>query len=299
MKDPVDASLIARLLDELQGLSERSDEPVKVARRAVWKKLAEAFGRVPEDFSLDLGKRLRVQPITVRRWISGEYGPRLSHLNELRSQFGLIPPQEWRLAPLEPTMDSPVSFDGGLAALRSINHVFFCLEYARAMAIFKGMQAFRIGRSQQIRERVVDILQTHEELNLYYVYREDSPAAASLNGFFARQFVQESGVTPQIHGVSTPAERDCWGLGVSPASPFVLLYGKEGISKFRREIDVWYEIPVEELDARNHVIDYGTAKSVFVQLPEEEAMRVWETWRPLVRRLFEENKVPFAADIFF
>src|SRR5258708_6229769 len=105
MKTHADAGLLAQLLDELQNLSERSDEKVKIARRAVWKRLAEAFGRSPGDLASDLARRLNVQPITIRRWISGEFGPRLSHLNEIRSHFGLIPPQELRVSPLEPAMD--------------------------------------------------------------------------------------------------------------------------------------------------------------------------------------------------
>jgi hypothetical protein len=292
MKNPVDAGLLAQLLDELQNLSERSDDKVKTARRAVWKKLAEAFGKPPGDLASDLVRRLNVQPITVRRWISGEYGPRLLHLTEIRSHFGLIPPQERRVSTLEPMKDSPATFDGGFAALRTINHVFYCLDFACAMFIFKGMQAFRIGRSQQVRERVVKILGRHPELILYYVFPEESEAERSLAAFHARQYVKESGVTRQIRSVSVPKEKDLLGLGISPASPFVIRYGRDGIKEFNREIDIWFEIPIEELDAQNQAIDYGTAKSVFVQLPEEESMRVWNAWQPIVRGLLDK-KVEF------
>jgi hypothetical protein len=288
MKDSVDTSLVAHLLDELQGFSERSDEQVKVARRAVWKQLADAFGRSPDELSLDLGRRLNVQPITTRRWISGEYCPRLSHINELRSHFGLIPPQDRRLSPLEPMMDSPVSFDGGLAAIRTISHIFYCLERASAMFMFKGMQAFRIGRSQQVRERTVRILQSHPELVLYYIFPEQSEAERSLEAFRGRQYVKESGIAHQVRGVPVAKQEDRFGLEISPASPFVIRYGREGLKEFKRELDIWYEIPVEELDAQNQAIDYGTATSVFIQLPEEEAMKVWDKWRPIIQSLLKE-----------
>jgi hypothetical protein len=260
--------------------------------------LAEALGKSTGELALELGRGLDVQPITIRRWISGEYAPRLLHLTQLRTHWGLVPTIDARGGGIGAVAEAPASFDGGYAALRTINHVFYCLERALGLFIFKGMQAFRIGRSQQVREQVVKILQEHDDLHLYYLFRDESEAARSLQGFRDRHFVKESGVLAQIHGVALSAAEDPLGLSISPASPFILRYGPAGIAEFKREIDIWYEIPVEELDSQGHVIDYGSAKSVFVQLPEEEAMRTWHAWQPFIRRILEEKSVEFDTTIF-
>jgi hypothetical protein len=290
---------LASLLDELQRLSDRSDDKAKTARQDVWSRIAAVLGRPAADLALELGRTLEVQPITTRRWISGEYAPRQMHLMHLRSHWGLVPKQEGRAVGLAPVADAPVAFDGGYAALRTMNHLLFCLERASGMVFLKGMQAFRIGRSQQVREQMVNILEKNRELVLYYLFRKESAAARSLEGFYARQYVKESGVASRVHGIPMSETEDWLGLGTSPASPFVIRYGQSGIKEFRREIDVWYEVPVQELDERNQVIDiYGKAKSVFIQLPEEEALKAWHEWRSKVRTLLEQNNIVFPEELF-
>jgi hypothetical protein len=54
---------------------------------------------------------------------------------------------------------------------------------------------------------------------------------------------------------------------------------------------------LRRLDAHNQVIHYGTAESVFVQLPEEEAMRAWSAWQPVIHMLLEKSDTAFPEHL--
>jgi hypothetical protein len=160
------------------------------------------------------------------------------------------------------------------------------------------MQSFRVGRSQQVRERVVNILQSQPDLTIFYIYREKSEAEQSIEAFLARQFVKDSGVANQIRRVPLTLKEDVWGLGLSPVSPFLIRYGRPGIDAFKRDVDVWYELPVEQVDAKNQVIDYDTSKSVFVQLPEEQSVKIWNEWRLSIKSVLDRKHIEFDEHHF-
>jgi hypothetical protein len=75
-------------------------------------------------------------------------------------------------------------------------------------------------------------------------------------------------------------------------------YGRPGIDAFKRDVDAWYELPVEQVDAKNQVIDYGTSKSVFVQLPEEQSVKIWNEWRLFIKSVLDRKHIEFDAHHF-
>src|SRR5579862_9915439 len=79
----------SELLDELEQYSDSQPEN-KQRRVAIWEKLAIQAGKSgASDLVRDLAHDLGVQPITVRRWINGEYLPRTALLPRIRSHFGI------------------------------------------------------------------------------------------------------------------------------------------------------------------------------------------------------------------
>ena len=53
---------------------------------------------------------------------------------------------------------------------------------------------------------------------------------------------------------------------------------------FKRTVDIWYELPVERLDANNQVND-DQSLFVFVQLPAFQSDELWEEWKEWLRTL--------------
>src|SRR5438445_86765 len=75
-------SNVDRLLRELTSLSDRSDDEAKKKRRMLWNELIATFRNSDEREAVAfLSAELQLQPITVKRWIAGEFNPRHVHIS--------------------------------------------------------------------------------------------------------------------------------------------------------------------------------------------------------------------------
>lgn len=277
---------VAKLLEELE---RQSGDDAQAARKAIWEELLPYFGTTSHrDLISELVQELDVQPVTVRRWLSGSFAPRQHALAGLRQHFGLLSNTGAAVRAASP--DQPVPFAGSLAGLRTVNHFFYCLERAKSCFVFKGMLGFHAGRSQQVREHVVRVLGTNSRLKMYYIFPERSEAQATFDRFHKSTVILNPEVAPRIIGIPIPQQDDAhpavglgqMGLGTSLASPFVILYDQLYLRDFRRPLDVWYELPVEQLTANNESADSGDPLYVFVQMPSHHADGLWDEWVKLL-----------------
>ncbi len=265
------------LLQALEDCSEASDSESKARRKALWTKLLPHLGnKQPTDLVGELAHDLGVQPITVRRWINGEYAPRPTLLKQLRNRFGVTVPLPEAATSQSDEPDQPVGFGGSYAALRTIDHFFFCLEHAKSCFVFKGLLGFHAGRSDQTRRQLVRVLTKNKDLNIYYVFPSESRAEATFGRFLQSDELSDPSIASRIRKVQIRPEDDTLGLDRSFASPFVVIYGSSARRSFRRPLDIWYELPVEALDEKSAVVDRDQRAFVFVQLPIEDAKDLWE-----------------------
>ena len=273
----------AHLLGELEALSSTRSDAAET-RKKIWEKLAKEDGKQSsEEFVAELSQELGVPPITVQRWIRGDYGPRALTLRKLREHFGFAPvlAQKRQIGP-----DPPVLFGGehSYAAIRTIDHFFFALEHARCCFVFKGKLGFHAGRQEKIRMRLVEALRGHNR-TVYYIFRKGTEAEETFENLKKRVGQIDADVSSQIKAVPVSADDDELGLGMSFASPFLVKYDESGRQYFKRTVDIWYELPVERLDANNEVND-DQDLFAFVQLPLAESEKLWEKeWRKWLKGL--------------
>ncbi len=268
---------VHELLQELEDCADASDSESKDRRKALWAKLLPHLGnKQATDLVGELAHDLGVQPITVRRWVNGEYSPRPTLLKQLRKRFGLDVPLPEIAAGKGGEPDQPVGFGGAYAALRTIDHFFFCLQHAKSCFVFKGLLGFHASRSDQTRRQLVSVLAGNTDLKIYYVFPQESRAAETFGRFRQSDELLDPSIGSRIREVRIPSQNDTLGLDRSFASPFVVVYGSSARRNFRRPLDIWYEVPVEPLDAKNAVVDREQRLFVFVQLPIEDARDLWE-----------------------
>jgi hypothetical protein len=182
--------------------------------------------------------------------------------------------------------ERPVPFAGSFAALRTIDHFFHRLQFATCCFVFKGMMEYHAGRQSTTLKRVIEILKGNTILVIYYVFPEGSPAQvtfAKLQESLDPDFPEtESQVKERIVRVEISAKGDEMGLKYSLASPFLVRYSEDGRKKFNRPVDIWYEVPVEPLDANGGVNDV-VPLFAFVQLPSSDSKELWAQWSKALR----------------
>jgi hypothetical protein len=284
-------SEIVELLDELERHSGTQDKASKEARRAVWEALAPHFGKssalgLVDELAVEVG----AQPITVRRWVSGEYAPQPTFLKRIRQHFGTGTPVP---SPVKgnPAPEAPVPFGGAYAAFKTIGAFFYSVQFAKSCFVFKGMLGFHAARSQTTRVQVVDALRSNGALNAYYVFPKDSEAEVTFDKLKRGIVLIDPECAERIHDVRVAKDKDSMGLGLSLASPFVVVYSEAGREKFRRQVDIWYELPVERVTADNEVNDCDPL-FVFVQLPAFHSEEVWQQWRDCLKTLVQPDGTP-------
>ena len=206
----------ARLLGELEDLvSTRDKEEATAARRRIWQELAQEDGKAsPDEFITELSQELGIPPITVQRWIKGEYGPRTLTLKRLREHFGLAPALAQRR---QTGPDAPVPFGGehSYAALRTIDHFFFALEHAQCCFVFKGKLGFHAARQEKIRSQLVQALKANGNRTVYYIFPEKSEGKTTFHTLKRKVEETDPDVSSQIRAVPVPASNDRLGLGMS------------------------------------------------------------------------------------
>ena len=279
------------VLQKLEGLSEGTDSHIKGKRTELWDELIALSNRDKREFIATLSSELQLQPVTIRRWISGEFNPRQAHLPRLRALLGLT-----QYAPvaranfLGATPDPPVAFDNAFAAVRTLNHFFYCLKLAKYAFLFKGNLSYHAGRPGATRETVIKTLDERQgTLIMYYFYVDGSPAAETFARFVTSPRVQGSHVQEFIRRVVIPTKEDKLGLSYSSISPLILVYDQEGCKAFDRFIDVFFEIPVEFVKGDNRPTDEYSLKTILVQQPEFEAGQFWEKTVEFLKGLNSSN----------
>jgi hypothetical protein len=290
------------LLQDLEGLSDTSDKEAVNRRRQIWSQIVELVGRPSRDVASEITEKLAVSDVTVARWMAGSYAPRAAFLEQLREHFGLATPFEKKGGPSRlMSPDAPVRFAGSFAALRTLDHFFYCLQRAKSSFVFKGMLEFHASHQQKTRSRVVQALENNASLIIYYVFPEDSKAKATFEEMhkIIESDYPSAGATlsERIKGIPVSKKDERMGLGLSFASPFVVLYDKKGREEFGRAVDIWYEIPVEPVNANNEVDD-DRALFVFVQLPSSNAKELWEKWKEPLQGIKDKNGHRVISDAY-
>jgi hypothetical protein len=292
-----------KVLRDLDLLAERSnDAEVKQRRRELWSQLIPHLGKDDDrDVTQFLAAELQLQPITIRRWLSGEFNPRRAHLQRIGTLLGLSQsrPTDGVVATGE-VQDPPVSFDNALAAIRTLNHYFYCLKLAKQAFLFKGKLAYHAGRPGASRDAVISILQERSKLpnplTMYYFYIEGSEAERTLTSFFASPRVQNSPARNCLKSFAMECGEDKLGLCHSSVSPLILIYDTDGQKEFDRFVDVFFELPVEFVQRDNRPVgDEFSLKTVLIQQPEPEAQKYWEDVVKVVKQLKRNNKTRFGA----
>jgi hypothetical protein len=290
----IDSQQGIRLLNELESLSSEGKTAAQ-QRRTIWESLTNVFGKASErELAAYIATELQVQPLTVRRWLSGEFGPRYSHIADLKSKLTNQPESSSFFH-----LDRPVSFDGLHVAIRSIPHVFYAIRRAKACFVFKGALGLNTGRPSHLRRTFVNEVLTANDCEtvLYYAFLNGSLAHETFQRFWnsselaAARALGNITVDDRIRRLVIPAESDNLGLGYSPASPIVLHYGPTGITDFQRSIDVFYEVPVDVVGKDNLPDEDAPLKTVFIQLPEQYAVPVWLGLRKFLKKTGLDRKV--------
>jgi hypothetical protein len=300
-------------LTELNRLSNLADDAAQERRRQIWHELLPAFNRGERDGISFLAAELEVQPVTVRRWIAGKYSPRHVHLQRMKHLLGLRNVGA-QMSKLGEKPDLPVPFENAFAAFRGVNHFFYALKFCRLAFVFKGRLSYHAGRPGSVREMTISVLETKsrgaeegniDPLILYYFYLQPaelapSPAEESLRRFLRSPRVEASGIAARklIRPMPIQSSNDRLGLSYSPVSPIVLIYDDAGRSKFDRFGDVLLETPVEFVQPDNSPIDYeASLRTVFVQLPETEALSFWRTTSNYLASLKNSDQSSQYADL--
>jgi hypothetical protein len=263
---------LPQLLDELDSAAEATSQ----VRSELWAEVLKAVGKTKSELASELEKSKIAHAITVRRWIDGTNVPRPAVFKEVRRH--LTPGDE---AFPYIANESPVPFQGKHVAIWTVKGYLATLKFAKCAFVCKGMMVMHAETENTIRSLVAKTIRASKDLIVYYVVAENSEASASYDRM--RKYIERSedrDILNNIRKVVVGNERDRTGITWSYASPFIIPYKKEHWD-LNREVNVLYEIPVDETDQAGTALGRKSNESVFVQLPADDANELWKKLGPM------------------
>jgi hypothetical protein len=279
------AERIQSSLNELKQFTDKKSTAIIAARKRIWRDILSELNLGRDQAERMMVEHLNCPAITVRRWIDGKFAPRVMAIEALNRLFTLSIEGK----SLEPDLpaEPPVLFNGSNIAIKTVHEFFSCLPYAKFGLTTRGSIGYRRGRYPGGRNTLLSLLKNPEHsFQMHYVYSSGTEADNALLGFL--QFIRSNEPVAEDKVFvwhTSPSDGVDEILRYSLPYLFVLIYNKDGVKKFKKLLDVWYEMPVAVVHPPDmHVLpsDQESAEGILVELPEEEATALWFSWRGLL-----------------
>jgi hypothetical protein len=241
-------------------------------RKRAWAEIVKASAKPEPALVEELSAALRVDKITVRRWIAGSNTPRSAMFDLIRKHFDLHEADGFSYTKHTSTT---VPFDSCCAAIWTLQQWIDSLNLANAAFICKGRMKLLAADDSDLRDRLEHVLNQSASLRLYYVLTKGSPAEVAYDLMIEKMRDNNPGALKGMRKILLP-ESERMGLGNSFASPFVVKYRKNERKNTGRRINILYEVPVDVTGPSGKFT--GTGRIAYVQLPEWCIDDVWPIW---------------------
>jgi hypothetical protein len=265
---------LGSLFDQLEATADGTGNE----RSTIWIQILEATGKTKAQLSAELEKADIAHAITVRRWIDGTNVPRPAVLRRVRGH--LMPASDaFPYIANEP----PVEFQGKHVAIWTVKGYLATLQFAKCAFVCKGMMSMHAETENAIRSLVAKTIRASNDLFVYYVVAKGSAASTSFDRmveYIGR--TDDRDILERIGKVVLEEAQDRTGITWSFASPFIIPYKKKHWD-LNREINILYEIPVDEVDRTGLAVGRESKESVFVQLPADSAIELWQRLGPMFK----------------
>jgi hypothetical protein len=272
-------------LNELKQYTDKKSPAIIAVRKRIWREILSELRLDREQAERMMVEHLNCPAITVRRWVDGKFAPRVMAIEALLRLFTLSIEGK----SLEPDIpaEPPVLFNGSNIAIKTVQEFFSCLQYAKFGLTTRGSIGYRRGRYPGGRDTLLSILKRPEHrFQMHYVYSSGTEADSALMGFW--RFIKSNepvAASKVFIWHTSPSDGVDEILRYSLPCLFLLIYNEDGVKKFNKSLDVWYEMPVSVVHPPGMPIlpsEVDSAEGILVGLPEEEATALWFSWRRLL-----------------